>query len=634
MLDLSRLSPAQRRAVLAPDGPLLVVAGPGSGKTTVLAARVAYLVAARGVPPSSVLCLTFASKAARELRLRLANILGAGGRSVDCATFHAFGLRVVRGWSEALGWGAGPPVVYGDRETRAALLEVATGLGVDLDRWPLPELSARLERHRLAVGLPVAASGAGPPPDLLVALADAYEALLRRRGAVDYPAMLALPLRLFEARPEALRLLQAAYRHVLVDEYQHVCAAQYALLRRLAARHRNAVVVGDPRQTLYAFRGADVRFLRAFERDFPGARTVRLDENFRATGRLVDLANALGAGLAYGGPLRTANPPGQVALLHVAADEAGEAAFVAAEVERLRRAGGIDRLGDVAVLYRTNRQADRLAVALRARRLPYRVRGAGELFARSEVRDAVAYLRVASNPADGPALARIVNVPPRRLGRLATLLRTGPVPATELPALAARFGRAAAASAAALLALLDGLRAQRERLAPAALLDLALERSGYRVWLAGLPDGPTRLSSLEGLRDLAAGASGAEGGLAGWLADLQLGEDAAAGPDEAERILLTTIHGAKGGEWRTVFVVGVEEGLLPHHRALAVGRDAPGAVEEELRVAYVAVTRPRERLYLTCCRSRWRGERRVPRVPSRFLRGLPLARSASAEPVA
>ena len=222
MLDLSRLSPAQRRAVLAPDGPLLVVAGPGSGKTTVLAARVAYLVAARGVPPTSVLALTFASKAARELRLRLANILGAGGRSVDCATFHAFGLRVVRGWSEALGWGAGPPVVYGDRETRAALLEVATGLGVDLDRWPLPELSARLERHRLAVGLPA--------PDLLVALADAYEALLRRRGAVDYPAMLALPLRLFEARPEALRLLQAAYRHVLVDEYQDVCAAQYLSL--------------------------------------------------------------------------------------------------------------------------------------------------------------------------------------------------------------------------------------------------------------------------------------------------------------------------------------------------------------------------------------------------------------------
>ena len=451
--------------------------------------------------------------------------------------------------------------------------------------------------------------------------------------------MLALPLRLFEARPEALRLLQAAYRHVLVDEFQDVCAAQYALLRRLAARHRNAVVVGDPRQTLYAFRGADVRFLRAFERDFPGARTVRLDENFRATGRLVDLANALGAGLAYGGPLRTANPPGEAARLHVAADEAAEAAFVASEVAGLRAAGAVGRLGEVAVLFRTNRQADRLAVALRARRLPYRVRGGGDLFSRREVRDAVAYLRLAHNPADGPALARVVNTPPRRLGRLAGDLRARPAPAAALPARAARYGPAAAAAARALLGLLDDLHRECAGLAPGAALDLALEATGYRAWLAGQTDGPARLAHLEALRALAAGADGAdgadgaEGGLGAWLADLQLGEEASPPPDEAERVLLTTIHGAKGAEWRVVFVVGVEEGLLPHRRALDAGPGAPGAVEEELRVAYVAVTRPRERLYLTCCRRRRRGEATVPRRPSRFLRGLPLA-VAAGEPAA
>jgi DNA helicase-2/ATP-dependent DNA helicase PcrA len=627
VLDLSRLSPTQRRAVLAPDGPLLIVAGPGSGKTTVLAARVAYLVAARGVPPTSVLVLTFATKAARELRLRMGGVVGPSGRAVDVATFHAFGLRVVRQWAEALGWGPDPPVVYGDEEARGALREVAAGLGVDLDRWPLPELAARLERHRLACGRPAAPSGTGPPPDLLGALAEAYEGLLRRRGAVDYPAMLALPLRLFEARPDALRLLQDAYRHVLVDEYQDVCAAQYALLRRLAERHRNLAVVGDPRQALYGWRGADVRFLRAFERDFPEARLVSLDENFRATGRLVDLANALGAGLAYGygGPLRTTNPPGEPARLHVATDEASEAEFVAAEVAGLRAAGAVRRLGEVAVLFRTNRQADHLAVALRARRLPYRVRGNGDLFSRREVRDAVAYLRLAHNPGDATALARVVNTPPRRLGRLAAVLRTRPVPAAELPGLAEREGPAAAAAARALVAVLDRLRDESARLAPGELLELVLERTGYRAWLAEQPDGPASLGHLAALRELAEGVEGTEGGLGAWLADLQLGEEASVGPDEAERVLLTTIHGAKGAEWPVVFVIGVEEGLLPHRRAVVAEPTVRGAVEEELRVAYVAVTRPRERLYLTCCRNRRRGERSVPRRPSRFLRGLPLA---------
>src|SRR5919199_280935 len=223
MLDLSRLSPAQRQAVLAGDGPLLIVAGPGSGKTTVLAARIAYLVTSRGVPPTSVLAITFATKATRELRTRLGGLLGAVARGVDVTTFHAFGLRVVRQWSEALGWGPGPLAVW-------------------------------------------------------------YEAVRRRRGAVDYPAMRAQPLRLFAERPAALRVLQDSYRHVLCDEFQDVCAAQYRLLQLLAARHRNLVVVGDPLQTLYGWRGADVRFLRQFERDFPETQVVSLDQNFRTTG--------------------------------------------------------------------------------------------------------------------------------------------------------------------------------------------------------------------------------------------------------------------------------------------------------------------------------------------------------------
>lgn len=616
MLDLSRLSPAQRQAVLAGDGPLLIVAGPGSGKTTVLAARIAYLVAARGVPPTSVLAIAFSTRATRELRARLGGLLGAAARRVEVTTFHAFGLRVVRQWSETLGWGPGPVAVYADDEARRLLKQVAGEVGIDFERWPLRELAARLERYRLATE-----PDAPEPEAPLAALAERYEAMLRRRGALDYPAMLALPLRLFAERREALRLLQDSYRYILCDEYQDVCAAQYRLLTLLAARHRNLVVVGDPRQTLYGWRGADVRFLLAFERDFPEARVLSLDQNFRATGRLVDLANALGAPLPYGRRLWTDNPSGEPARLHVAAHEQAEADFVAAEIARLCAEGRVEHPGEVAVLYRTNQQAHHLALALRQRRLPYRVRGTGDLFARREVRDAVAYLRLAQNPQDAAALARIVNTPPRRLGRLAEIVRVAPVPARELTDLARRLGAAASAAVAALVALIDEFHARSAELPPALLLDLVLERSGYRAWLEGQADGAVRLAHLAELRAL---AERAEGGLGAWLADLQLGEDVAAGPEGAERVVLTTIHGAKGGEWRVVFVVGLEEGLLPHARALLGDPTEGDGVEAERRVAYVAVTRPREGLYLLCCRSRRRGERTEPRRPSRFLRGLPL----------
>jgi DNA helicase-2/ATP-dependent DNA helicase PcrA len=626
VLDLSRLGPEQRRAVLAPDGPLVIVAGPGSGKTTVLAARIAYLILARGVPPTSVLALTFATKAAHEFRERLGGLLGEHGRGVDVATFHAFGLRIIRQWSEELGLSAGPVAVYGADETRALVREAAERCGVDLaDRSPA-EWAADLDRCRL--GTP------GLDADPLRSLARAYEELLRRRGAVDYPAMLALPLRLLDERPEALRLVQHAYRHVLVDEFQDVCAAQYALLRRLAERHRSLVVVGDPRQALYGWRGADVHFLLRLRTHFPEAQLLSLDRNFRSTGRIVALANALGTSLGEYGPLRTDNPPGRPARLVIASDERAEAAYVAAEVERLRAERAIGGLGEVAVLYRTNRQADELAVAFRERRLPYRARG--DLLARREVRDAVAYLRLADNPADGAALARIVNVPPRRLSRLVEQLQASPVPVSQLPILAGAYGSAARAHAEALAALVGDLHEQSRRLVPARLLDLALERSGYRAWLADQPDRPARLGNLAELRAL---AERADGDLGDWLADLQLGEEAEPPSDDAPRVLFTTIHGAKGGEWRVVFVVGVEEGLLPHVRSAASDTRrggglrplGPDEVEAELRVAYVAVTRPRERLYLTCCRERRRGERVEPRRPSRFLRAIPddlLARAA------
>jgi DNA helicase II / ATP-dependent DNA helicase PcrA len=613
VLDLSRLSPEQRRAVLAGDGPLLIVAGPGSGKTTVLAARIAYLVASRRIPPSSILAVTFATKATQELKARLAGMLGDAAGSVDVSTFHAFGLRILRQWSEELGLGPGPLAVYGREDALRVLEEAAGAVGLDLARRPLGDLARHLEALRLGE------RASSPAGDEFRALMESYEALLRRRGAVDYPSMLALPLRLFSERPEALRLYQDSYRVVLSDEFQDVSAAQYSLLRGLAQRHRNLMVVGDPRQTLYGWRGADARFLLEFQRDFPEAELLRLDQNFRSTGRIVDLANALGKALGYSRPLWTDNPRGELALLHTAEDETAEAGFVAAEIERLLATGLIEHPGQAAVLYRTNGQAEALALALRAHGLPYRVLGRGDFFGRREVRDLVAYLRLAVSPDDAAALARIVNIPPRGLARLAKRVEAGPVPVRDLPSVATAYGPAAARGASSLVELIEALHRKRDESSPAELLDRVLERTRYVDWLASQADGQARFAHVERFHAL---AEQSDGDLESWLADLQLGDDAPT-PDDARKVHLSTIHGAKGGEWRVVFVVGVEEGLLPHARALILRESETPAIEEELRVAYVAVTRPRERLYLTCCRTRHMGERSEGRHPSRFLRGLP-----------
>lgn len=616
MLDLSRLTPDQRQAVLAGDGPLLIIAGPGSGKTTVLAARIAHLVSGRQVPPSSVLAIAFTTRATRELRTRLSGMLGEVADAVDVTTFHAFGLRIVRQWSEELGLGQGPLAVYADDEASALLREVLVELGFDPEDPALDELGRDLERHRLS-GTP---TQAGPHP--LQRIAQAYEASLRRRGAVDYPAMLALPLQLFAARPEALRLYQDSYRSVLCDEFQDVCASQYAILLNLARWHRNLSVVGDPCQTLFTWRGADVRLLLDFQADFPEAQVVNLDQNFRSTGGLVALANALGTGLAYGRSLWTDNPPGIMAQFHIAPDEAGEAGFVAGEIERLLSEGLVNHAGEIAVLYRVNQQAHPFTVTLRERHLAYRLRGTGDLFARREVREVIAYLRLVLNPADAAALARIVNVPPRRLARLEATLRDQPVTLLELPDRAQPFGTSALASAESLVSLIEDLQRRSLGATPAQALDLAMELTGYRSWLTQQRDGPARLARLATLRALAE-ATACD--LEGWLAELQLGEENGPAADDLERVLLTTIHGAKGGEWRVVFVVGVEEGLLPHSRSVARNTEDGARLEDELRVAYVAVTRPRERLYLTCARTRLRDTRRETRNPSRFLRGLPHA---------
>ena len=616
----SRFTPAQLAAITAGDGPLGIIAGPGTGKTTVLAGRLAHLIRERGADPASILVVTFTTDAARALRQQVGQELDALAGDLAISTLHAFGRKVITTWAGQLGYGERPAVLPQD-EARALLASVAGDQGWDLAAFPLGELAAAVDRCRLTADQ--VARGADP----LAELADAYEERLRRRNALDFASMVVLPLRLFREDERALRVLQDAFRWVVVDECQDLDSTQLTLLRLLVAQHRNLVMAGDPAQSIYGFRGADVRFLLRFERAFPGAVSLSLDHNFRSTGRLVELGNALGDLLAYRPAQVTDNPAGLPAHLFVADDEQAEACFIANQIGLLVDRGLLPHPGHAAVLYRTNHQADRLAAALRTAGVPYARHGQADLFSSRVARDALAYLRLARDPADRTALARIVNAPPRGLGRLSAALVEEPATAAELPARAAELGPEVVAAAARLVTLIYELHAHTGRgTAPAALLERALERSGYRAWLERHPDSTDRLRILDRLLTL---ARRADAELGDWLDGLALGDVVDPAP-ELEATRLSSIHGAKGREWRATFLPGLEEGILPHHRALRTTShtvsDAAAveeALREELRVGYVALTRPRERLYLSYCRTRERGGTVEARQPSRWLYALP-----------
>jgi DNA helicase-2/ATP-dependent DNA helicase PcrA len=605
---------AQLQAITAPAGPQAIVAGPGCGKTTLIAARVAFLVTDRGVDPSSILVVSFTTEAADRLRREVARQLGDRAADVTVLTLHALGRRVIDTWAVQLGYEDRPSVLHHD-EARALLASVADSLGWDLNSVSVAELATAVDRHRLSTDLEARRS------DPLLPLVSAYEQRLCRHGAIDFVAMLSLPLQLFTEHDGALRVLQDSYHWILIDEAQDLDPTQWRLVELLAARHGNLLVAGDDAQCLYGWRGADPLALQHFVERHPAATLVTLNTNHRSTSRLVRLSNALGELLPRSVTLETDNPQGPQPRLVLAEDEHAEAAFVAQQIMALLERGLLPGPGEAAVLFRTRAQADVVASAMRAAGLPYRMGGYVDLFATRVVRDALAYLRLAVNPSDRAALARVIDVPRRGLALVAATLLGEPATTAELPVRAADFGPAAVSAAAALMATIYDLHDQAIRGAsPVALLDRALDRSSYRAWLEHHSDGAARLRLLARLRAL---AHQVEVSLAEWLDGVALGEELGTADDEAIR--LSSMHTAKGKEWRTTFVLGLEDGLVPHYRALALASTSPetDALDEELRALYVALTRARERIFLSTCLQRTSGDRTEVRQPSRWLRALP-----------
>ncbi len=642
---LEGLNPEQRTAVMHADGPLLVLAGAGSGKTRMLTHRIAWLIASGRARPSEILAVTFTNKAAREMRDRVEKLLGGSGEWVWVSTFHSTCARILRRDVGHLGYES-HFAVYDDSDSLAAIKRVTRSLGLSERSYPPRAIRAAIDRLKNRGLTPRdLATGEGYGRDRLPEIYQRYQTELRRANALDFGDLLLLTVRLFEDHPAVLAHYQTRWRYLLVDEYQDTNPVQYRLLRLLAAGHQNLCVVGDEDQSIYAFREADIRNILDFERDFPGAGVVRLERNYRSTQPILDAATAVVQHNLErkGKRLYTERAGGERLRLYEAADDRGEAGYVVGEFLRLRDSGL--RPSQVAIFYRTHAQSRPLEEELLKYNVPYVVVGGTRFYDRAEVKDALAYLRVLANPSDTESLLRVVNRPARGIGET-TVERVMALADADGSSLFAALRRAreaglpsppAARKLGLFLDLVDELRGARERDGVAALLARALDRSGYLRALEQ-EDSPEAEARLENLRELLAAAeeferanaaspppSPDEGGprslLDLFLEQVTLLSEADRLPDADERLPLMTVHVAKGLEFDCVFVVGMEEGIFPHFASLS----EPASLEEERRLCYVAMTRARERLYLTnATLRRLHGAVRT-NPPSRFLSEVPPA---------
>jgi DNA helicase-2/ATP-dependent DNA helicase PcrA len=623
---LADLNPAQREAVLATEGPLLVIAGAGSGKTRVLTHRVAHLIAAIGVQPNEILAITFTNRAAGEMRERLELLLGDTARRIWILTFHAACGRILRREAPRLGYRSNF-TIYDQADQVRLVKNILEEEGFDPKRFAPRGIHAQISRAKnQLVGPDEYRRRVASFYDQTVAdVYDRYQRRLHGSNAVDFDDMLYLTVEVLERFPEARERWQKAFRYVLVDEYQDTNHAQYRLLQLLAGEHRNVCAVGDPDQAIFAFRGADIRNILEFERDFPETRTVALEQNYRSTNSILGAANELIANNRERKEKRLWSELGEgepVRVLEVE-DEHAEARFVAAEIAALVEAGFTG--SEVAVFYRTNAQSRVLEDVLVRQAIAYQVIGGPRFYERAEIKDAIAYLQVIDNPYDAVSLQRIANRPRRGIGD-ASLARLQAFADAQGISLWEALDRAEEAGVSgAPLRAIRGLRTLFQSLMAGAmelhvdeLLEKVLERSGFVESLEAerTVEAQGRLENLQELVGVAREymETAPEPTLSSFLQEISLYSDQDAIRGEGSLVTLMTMHNAKGLEYRAVYLIGMEEGIFPHSRSIE-----EQGIEEERRLAYVGMTRAMERLTLTHASSRALWGSRNYNLPSRFV---------------
>jgi DNA helicase-2/ATP-dependent DNA helicase PcrA len=637
---LSGLNPPQRKAAEHVEGPLLVVAGAGSGKTRVLTHRIAYLLAIGAARPGEILAITFTNKAAAEMRERVGDLVGRSVRAMWVTTFHSSCARMLRADAERLGYSRSF-TIYDQSDSLRMLKRVMRELGVDPKRYPARAIQSKISgaKNQL-IDSDMYAETVGSVFEEVVAEAfPVYEKRMLEANAMDFDDLLVRTVNALELFEEVRERWRRTFRHVLVDEYQDTNHAQYRLLQLLASEHGNLMVVGDEDQSIYGFRHADIRNILDFEHDFPEAEVVKLEQNYRSTQTILSAANAVVERNRERRPkeLWTDIEGGELVQLSELGDEHEEARWVAAEIERLGEEHGVKR-ADVAVFYRTNAMSRVLEDTLVRFEVPYQVIGGTKFYDRAEVKDAVAYLSLLLNPADQVSFLRVVNSPRRGIGnttqgRLASYANTAGLTiwevaerAEEVPGLSA----GAVKNVTRFFETMDLLKARvASGAAVADVVQAVLSETGYVEALEAerTVEAEGRIENLDAFTEAAAefdlnreqeGESEVPP-LEEFLQQISLLSDQDSIEEEQDLVTLMTVHNAKGLEYDTVFVIGCEDGTFPHMMALEEGGE-----EEERRLCYVAITRARQRLYMTWTRERRLFGRSERNLPSRFIDELPV----------
>lgn len=622
-LDLSDLNPEQRRAVTTIKGPVLVLSGPGSGKTAVLMHRIAYLIS-KGIPASRILAVTFTNKAAREMNERITHLLKEEPKllaGLTMGTFHRVCARILR--AEAKKAGFAPNFIIYDHQDQLSLLKrIWKTLGVKTPSLTPGYVLEKISHAKSELISPQEfVSKTGNEWETLIGqLYTHYEEELRKANAFDFDDLIGRTVQMFLAHRSMLAHYQEKFLHMLVDEFQDTNVSQARLITLLAAKYRNICVVGDEAQSIYGFRAADFRNILNFEKDYPNATIIKLEQNYRSTKVIVEAAQELITNNQWRAPkeLWTANAKGTPIGIIEAQDENEEAATI---VEKLKE---IDiPYPDGAIFFRTNSQSRPIEEALIREKIPYRTVGLVRFYDRKEVKDILAYLRIFENPKDTVSLARIINVPARGLGKDSfkkiaayqrELLETGQIPKE----LKEKIGDRTAKNLVHFLTLYQSLQEKRSLMALAPFIELLINKAGYNEFLAKKEHAEERQATLQELLALAGECKGmAKDELTEFLerAALYSKEDQETG----QGITLTTVHAAKGLEFRLVFITGLEYGVFPHYKSLLNEQD----LEEERRLAYVAITRAKEHLFLTYARVRRLYGRAQANPPSNFLDEIP-----------
>ena len=631
---LAELNEPQRRAVLHEGGPLLLLAGAGSGKTRALTHRVAYLIRERAVPAWQIMAVTFTNKAATEMRERLEGLLEQP-ELPWVATFHASCVRILRQDIAALGYSR-DFTIYDDQDQQRLLRELIKAQNISEKILKPRAAAAFIDSAKNRGRLPEALAGVRTDEQLLVSLYGLYQAKLKAANALDFGDLLLLTVRLLEDHADIRQRWQRRFSHLLIDEFQDTNRVQYRLMSLLAGPETNICVVGDDDQSIYRWRGAEVGNILGFDHDFPGATVIRLEQNYRSSQTILQAAGAV---VGHNAERRekelwTENPQGDPLHVETSPDDLEEARFVADEISRLQYQG--IGLRDIAVFYRTNAQSRTLEEALRARSIRYAMFGGVKFYSRMEVKDVLAYLRVLVNPSDSLSARRIINVPPRGIGpttvdRIAAYEQEagGFFPACRRAVENGVLSGAAARRVTEFIRLIDDFHARMERLPFPQLMAELIQQSGYGPALqeeatkALTSDGRQEAKGrLENLEQLLAGMeehAAAEGSLQDYLEQVALISDLDQYDPSEQRVSLMTLHSAKGLEFPVVFMTGMEEGLFPHARSGELGED----LAEERRLCYVGMTRAMRKLYLSHARRRRIFGTYQFNSPSRFLGEIP-----------